>query len=82
MTDNIIFDNFLITDDREVHSGWTAQTWQKKTSAEQASISGVSSTFMSRHSTKPVMESMPIVYTQTNMFISVVLLDSAHGLFD
>ena len=41
MTDHIIFDNFIITDDREVHSSWTAQTWQKKISAEHASISGV-----------------------------------------
>ena len=44
MTDHIIFDNFLVTDDREVHSSWTAQTWQKKISAEHASISGVSVT--------------------------------------
>ena len=47
MTDHIIFDNFIITDDREVHSSWTAQTWQKKISAEHASISGVSATLPS-----------------------------------
>ena len=42
MTDHIIFDNFLVTDDKEVHSSWVAQTWEKKTTAETYSSGGVS----------------------------------------
>lgn len=40
MTDHIIFDNFLVTDDKEVHSSWVAQTWEKKTTAETYSSGG------------------------------------------
>ena len=42
MTDHIIFDNFLVTDSKEVHSSWMAQTWERKNAAEHASSSGVS----------------------------------------
>ena len=41
MTDHIIFDNFLVTDDKEVHSSWVAQTWEKKSTAETYSSGGV-----------------------------------------
>ncbi|XP_052249549.1 calnexin-like isoform X1 [Dreissena polymorpha] len=36
MTDEIVFDNFIITDDREEHSVWVQQTWERKRAAEQA----------------------------------------------
>lgn len=45
MTDHIIFDNFLVTDSKEVHSSWVAQTWERKNAAEHASSSGVSIIF-------------------------------------
>ena len=34
MTDEIVFDNFIITDDRELHSSWLEQTFEKKSNAE------------------------------------------------
>ncbi|WAQ99047.1 CALX-like protein, partial [Mya arenaria] len=34
MTDEIVFDNFIITDDREEHTTWLQQTWEKKNNAE------------------------------------------------
>ncbi|KAL3878355.1 hypothetical protein ACJMK2_030717 [Sinanodonta woodiana] len=40
MSDGIIFDNFLVTDDRHVMSSWTAQTWEIKNDQEKASTSG------------------------------------------
>ncbi|XP_063413598.1 calnexin-like isoform X1 [Mytilus trossulus] len=39
MTDDIVFDNFLITDDKAVSSSYTAQTWEIK-SAQEKVVSG------------------------------------------
>ncbi|XP_052078565.1 calnexin-like isoform X1 [Mytilus californianus] len=39
MTDEIVFDNFLITDDKAVSSSYTAQTWEIK-SAQEKVVSG------------------------------------------
>lgn len=41
MTDEIVFDNFLVTDDRAIHESWIEQTFEKKSAAEAASGSGV-----------------------------------------
>lgn len=43
MTDEIVFDNFLVTDDKVVAEKWTEQTFQIKSAAEKASSGGVSS---------------------------------------
>lgn len=43
MTDEIVFDNFLVTDDKGVAEKWTEQTFQIKSAAEKASSGGVSS---------------------------------------
>ncbi|KAL5011596.1 hypothetical protein ScPMuIL_010147 [Solemya velum] len=41
MNDNIIFDNFIITDDRSVAESWAADTWEIKSAEERsASTSG------------------------------------------
>lgn len=42
MTDDIVFDNFLITDDKVSAEKWTEQTFQVKSAAEKASSGGVS----------------------------------------
>ncbi|XP_052794942.1 calnexin-like isoform X2 [Mya arenaria] len=42
MTDEIVFDNFIITDDREEHTTWLQQTWEKKNNAELYSSGGTS----------------------------------------
>lgn len=42
MSDDIMFDNFIVTDDREIHSRWVEQTWERKTAAESSSAGGVS----------------------------------------
>ena len=41
MTDEIVFDNFIVTDDKEVHSKWVEQTWERKTAAEASRGAGV-----------------------------------------
>lgn len=55
MTDHIIFDNFLVTDSKEVHSSWVAQTWERKNAAEHASSSGqgIWTTLMSAAEQRP-----------------------------
>ncbi|XP_078324278.1 calnexin-like isoform X2 [Crassostrea virginica] len=40
MTDDIVFDNFLITDDKVSAEKWTEQTFQVKSAAEKASSGG------------------------------------------
>ncbi|XP_053399317.1 calnexin-like isoform X2 [Mercenaria mercenaria] len=40
MTDEIVFDNFLVTDDREEHTRWVEQTWERKSAAEASSGGG------------------------------------------
>ena len=42
MTDEIVFDNFIITDDRQLHETWVEQTWVKKSAAEASTSGGVS----------------------------------------
>lgn len=41
MTDEIVFDNFIITDDRETHTRWVEQTWERKVAAEASAGGGV-----------------------------------------
>ena len=41
MTDEIVFDNFIITDDKSVASSYAEQTWQIKSSQEKAVSGGV-----------------------------------------
>jgi len=55
MTDEILFDNFMITDDKEVHASWVEQTWERKTLAESQSASGqgIWSTLMSAAELRP-----------------------------
>ncbi|OWF46265.1 calnexin-like isoform X2 [Mizuhopecten yessoensis] len=40
MNDDIVFDNFLITDDKSVAEQWAAQTWEIKSAQEKAKSSG------------------------------------------
>jgi len=42
MTDEVVFDNFLVTDDREEHTTWVQQTWERKVNAETYSGGAVS----------------------------------------
>ncbi len=42
MTDGILFDNFILTDDRDVAQHYAEQTWAVKQVEERASSSGVS----------------------------------------
>lgn len=47
MTDEIVFDNFLITDDLEISKAFTADTWDIKSYEERAATSaGVSVIFL------------------------------------
>jgi hypothetical protein len=41
MTDEIVFDNFIVTDDKDVHSRWVEQTWERKSVAEASKGAGV-----------------------------------------
>lgn len=42
MTEDIIFDNFLVTDEKSIADEWAADTWEVKQSEERALIaSGV-----------------------------------------
>lgn len=36
MNDDIVFDNFIITDDRAVAEAWAADTWSIKSESEKA----------------------------------------------
>lgn len=45
MTDEIVFDNFIITDDKQLHETWVEQTWVKKSTAEAQSTGGVSTLY-------------------------------------
>jgi len=42
MSDDIVFDNFLITDDRNVAETWADESWKIKSTQENAGRSGVS----------------------------------------
>ena len=42
MSDNILFDNFIITDDRSVASAWAQDTWVITHDEEVAASGGVS----------------------------------------
>ncbi|KAL4229932.1 hypothetical protein ACF0H5_010323 [Mactra antiquata] len=63
MTDEIVFDNFLVTDDREIHERWVEQTWEKKTTAEASSGSGLGvwNTLMSAAEERPWLYAVYIV---------------------
>ena len=41
MSDEIVFDNFIITDDKAVASSYASQTWEIKSSQEKAVSGGV-----------------------------------------
>lgn len=41
MSDEIVFDNFIITDDKVVASSYASQTWEIKSSQEKAVSGGV-----------------------------------------
>ena len=41
MTDEIVFDNFIITDDKSVASSYAEQTWQVKSTQEKTVSGGV-----------------------------------------
>lgn len=45
MSDEIVFDNFIITDDKQLHETWVEQTWVKKSTAEAQSTGGVSTLY-------------------------------------
>ena len=40
MTNDIMFDNFIISDNETVVAEWTAQTWEVKSSVERAAAGG------------------------------------------
>ena len=42
MSDDILFDNFLVTDSKEAADDWAAQSWEVKIQQELASSGGVS----------------------------------------
>ena len=73
MTDHIIFDNFLVTDDKEVHSSWVAQTWEKKSTAETYSSGGVrlSSLCLLFSFNRPYLESAIFETCMISIFILV-----------
>ena len=41
MTEDIVFDNFIVTDDKSVASSYASQTWEIKSAQEKAVSGGV-----------------------------------------
>lgn len=73
MTDEIVFDNFLVTDDKVVAEKWTEQTFQIKSAAEKASSGGVSSSHTLREgqtSVGLIIKIQSIAYTMY-MYIKI-----------
>ncbi|XP_060599699.1 calnexin-like isoform X1 [Ruditapes philippinarum] len=63
MTDEIVFDNFIVTDDKDVHSRWVEQTWERKSVAEasKGAGQGIWSTLMSSAEERPWLYAVYIV---------------------
>lgn len=61
MSDDIVFDNFLITDNPQTHASWIEQTWERKSAAEHASAGGIWNTLMSAANDKPWLYAVYVV---------------------
>lgn len=72
MTDEIVFDNFIVTDDRETHTRWVEQTWERKSAAEAAAGAGqgIWSTLMKSAEERPWLYAVYIVL----VLLPIVLL--------
>lgn len=68
MTDEIVFDNFLVTDDKGVAEKWTEQTFQIKSAAEKASSGGAFAYFTAL---KGAAEERPLLWA---VYVVVLLL--------
>ena len=79
MSDEIVFDNFIITDDKVVASSYASQTWEIKSSQEKAVSGGVNTFYFNtqyyvENNQQKAVYKKKLTFTRT-----LVLIEAAYG---